>query len=71
MEESALTTLTDKHPVYLELRRMLDDGKEHAIGLLSNPSLSAEERHFYSGSLHNITELSHAIEEARQTSEPK
>ena len=50
---------------------MLDDGKEHATGLLSNPSLSAEERHFYAGALHNIVELTHAIEEARQSPEPK
>ena len=50
---------------------MLDDCKEHATGLLSNPSLSSEERHFYAGALHNIVELTHAIEEARQSPEPK
>lgn len=63
--KSSFIQLTDDHPVYKELKGLLDDGQLHAVEALSRPTLSSEERHFYSGVLHNVRELDLALEERR------
>ena len=68
-DNSSFKQLTDEHPVYKELKQLIDDGRIHASQALCNPSLSSDERHFYSGVLHNVTELDFAIEERRTLEE--
>tara|TARA_Y100000588_G_scaffold223141_1_gene237061 strand:- start:4310 stop:4528 length:219 start_codon:yes stop_codon:yes gene_type:complete len=62
---TSFTQLTDDHPVYKELKGLLEDGKNHCTQALCNPGLSSDERHFYSGALHNVTEIDLALEERR------
>ena len=68
---SSFSQLTDDHPVYKELKQLIEDGRTHASQALCNPGLSSDERHFYSGVLHNVTELDFAIEERRALKEEK
>ena len=62
---SSFIQLTDEHPVYKELKGLLADGQLHATEALSNPTLNSDQRHFYSGVLHNVRELERALEERR------
>ena len=71
MPKSSFIQLTDEHPIYLELKTLLDDGRLHAISALSSPTLPSEERHFYSGVLHNVQELDYALEERRKAPSDK
>jgi hypothetical protein len=71
MAESAFKQLTDDNPVYKELKKLFVDGKLHATETLANPTLSSEERHFYSGVLHNLIELDYAVEERRDLKKVK
>lgn len=65
MENSAFKQLSDENPIYIELKKLLDDGKLHATESLATPGMSSEDRHFYSGVLHNLVELDYALEQRR------
>ena len=63
---SALSVLTDDHPLWRELDQMLRDGRDNMIDVLSNPKLDANERGFYSGVLHHVTEFHSSLDALRK-----
>jgi hypothetical protein len=70
-QQSSFAQLTDEHPIYLELKSLINDGRSHATSVLSSPSVPSDERHFYCGVLHNIQELDYALEERRKAPDGK
>ena len=60
------STLSDNHPLWLELKTMFGAGERAAIDALATPGMDPHQRAFYSGILSHINELRSAIEDLRK-----
>ena len=63
---ATVSTLSDTHPLWVELKTILGEGERAAIDALANPGMDSGQRAFYSGILSHINELRSAIEELRK-----